>query len=362
MNDDLPYWVGFNMVKGVGPAKLQALHDRFGTLEAAWHSSPATLKQLGIDQRTLDSLAKSRAALNLAQEMEKLERQGVTVLIRTSADYPDLLRDIPNAPPVLYLKGSLHDADRWAVALVGTRQVSAYGRQMTREITRGLVQQGITIVSGLARGIDAIAHETAVETGGRTIAVLGSGLDCIYPAENRTLAARIADGHGAVVSEYALGVQPEAKNFPPRNRIISGLSLGTVVIEAAERSGALITADFAREQGRELFALPGNVTSKGSAGTNRLIQSGARLITGADDVLTELNLGQTQQHQAAQMVLPESAEEAALLPLLAEGAAHIDELSRQSGLPAALVSSTLIMMQLKGMVIAAGNAQYALAR
>lgn len=362
MSSELPYWVGFNIVKGVGAAKLQALRDYFGALEDAWRADVGQFKALGLDQRTIESIVSTRAALDLERVMQTLAQRGVQVLTLDAPAYPAQLREVPNAPPVLYVQGELGEVDRWAVAVVGTRQLTAYGRQMAREITRGLVQNGITVVSGLARGIDSIAHATAVEAGGRTLAVLGSGLDCIYPTENRQLAAQITDGHGALISEYALGVQPEARNFPPRNRVISGLSLGTVVIEAAERSGALITAMFAREQGREVFALPGNVTNRSSQGTNRLIQEGARLITSAEDVLHELNLGKAVQHQAAQMMLPESAEEAALLPLLADGPCSIDELSRQTGLPAALVSSTLVMMELKGVALSVGGSQYTLAR
>jgi DNA processing protein len=179
-------------------------------------------------------------------------------------------------------------------------------------LVAGLVQNNVTIVSGLARGIDAIAHKTAVELGGRTLAVLGSGLDCIYPAENRTLAQEIAQGQGAIISEYGLGVQPEAKNFPPRNRIISGLSLGVIIIEAGERSGALITTNFALEQNREVFAVPGNINSPVSQGPNRLIQEGAKLVMRVEDVLEELNLRMVVERTAVQMVLPETAEEVAL--------------------------------------------------
>jgi DNA processing protein len=224
------------------------------------------------------------------------------------------------------------------------------------------VQNNVTIVSGLARGIDAIAHKTAVELGGRTLAVLGSGLDCIYPAENRTLAQEIAQGQGAIISEYGLGVQPEAKNFPPRNRIISGLSLGVIIIEAGERSGALITTNFALEQNREVFAVPGNINSPVSQGPNRLIQEGAKLVMRVEDVLEELNLRMVVERTAVQMVLPETAEEVALYTQLSAQPVHIDELSRTTGLPSALVSSTLTLMELKGMVQQVGGMNYVLLR
>jgi DNA processing protein len=249
-----------------------------------------------------------------------------------------------------------------AVAVVGTRRLTAYGRQITRELVTGLVHNGVTVISGLARGIDAIAHKTALEAGGRTIAVLGSGLDCIYPAENRSLVQHIKDGRGAIISEYGLGVQPEAKNFPPRNRIISGLSLGVVVVEAGERSGALITANFAVEQNRDVFAVPGNINSVASKGPNRLIQEGAKLVTNVDDILAELNLQMVAEQAAVQLMLPETAEEAALLAHLTYQPTHVDELGRATGFPTSLVSSTLTLMELKGMVQQMGGMNYVLGR
>jgi DNA processing protein len=214
----------------------------------------------------------------------------------------------------------------------------------------------------LARGIDAVAHKTAVDMGGRTIAVLGSGLDAIYPAEHRLLAQNIANGYGALISEYGLGVQPEAKNFPPRNRIISGLSLGILVVEAGERSGALITTNFAAEQNRDVFAVPGNINSPASKGPNQLIQQGARLVTCVEDILEELNVHMVAEHTAVQMALPESAEEIALYAHLSAQPIHIDDLSRASGLPTGMVSSTLTIMELKGMVQQVGGMNYILCR
>ncbi|MGB1252216.1 MAG: DNA-processing protein DprA [Candidatus Promineifilaceae bacterium] len=362
MSSDPKFWIGFNIVKGIGPAKVRALLDHFGDLERAWHANERELKKIGFDKRTIKSFFGTRADINLDAEVDKLAQHGVRMLCWDSADYPTSLRHIPTSPPTLYIKGELKESDKWGIAIVGTRKLTEYGRQMTHEITTGLVRRSITIVSGLARGIDSIAHKVAVDMGGRTIAVLGSGIDQIYPPENRRLAEQIANGRGAIVSEYALGVAPEAKNFPPRNRIISALSLGSAVIEAGYPSGALITARFAAEQGRNIFAVPGNVNSAASKGTNKLIQDGAKLITSAKDILDELHLEHVEEQKALQLTLPESAEEAALIPHLLNTPAHVDDLSRATGMPSALVGSTLTLMELKGMVQQVGRMQYVLIR
>ncbi|HRQ37520.1 MAG TPA: DNA-processing protein DprA [Chloroflexota bacterium] len=359
---DEKYWLGFNLVNGVGPAKVQALLDYFGSLAAAWQATELQLAQIGFDRRTIKNLQETRTAVDLDRAWEQVRAAGIHLLTWDSPDYPAYLKEIPTPPPLLYVQGELQEADQWAVAVVGTRRLTSYGRQVTQDLVAGLVRHNITIVSGLARGIDAVAHKTAVEMGGRTIAVLGSGLDAIYPTEHRQLAHSIAQGHGALVSEYGLGVQPEAKNFPPRNRIISGLSLGILVVEAAERSGALITANFAAEQNRDVFAVPGNINSPASKGPNQLIQQGARLVMGVEDILEELNIHMVAEHTAVQMALPETAEEIALYTHLSSQPVHIDDLSRASGLPTGMVSSTLTIMELKGMVRQVGGMNYILCR
>ncbi len=356
---ELKYWLGFNLVKGIGPAKMQALIGAFGSLDTAWRATEFELRKIGFDQRAINSFIAARAELDLDERLAQVQTAGINLITWESPDYPAYLREIPNAPPVLYAQGRIKEADKWAVAIVGTRRLTSYGRQVTRDLTVGLVRNGVTIVSGLARGIDSVAHQTAVDAGGRTIAVLGSGLDCIYPSENRRLASQIIDGRGAVISEYALGVHPDARNFPPRNRVISGLSLGVIVVEAGERSGALITSKFALEQDREVFAVPGNINSPVSRGPNRLIQRGAKLVTSADDVLEELNLTMVAEKTAVQLALPESAEEAALMAHLSAQPVHIDELSRATGMAASLISSTLTLMELKGMVQQVGGMNYA---
>jgi len=359
---DLKYWLGFNLVKGIGPAKVQALLDYYGSLATAWQANEFELYKIGFDKRAVANLLQARHELDLDAALAQAHQANIKLLTWETPDYPSYLREIPTPPPLLYLQGDLLEQDRWAVAVVGTRRLTSYGRQVTRDLVAGLVQNNITVVSGLARGIDAVAHKTAVELGGRTLAVLGSGLDAIYPADNRALAQEITQGHGAIISEYGLGVQPEAKNFPPRNRIISGLSLGVIIVEAGERSGALITTNFALEQNRDVFAVPGNINSPASQGPNKLIQEGAKLVTRVEDVLEELNLHMVAERTAVQLVLPETAEEIALYTQLSAQPVHIDDLSRSTGLPSALVSSTLTLMELKGMVQQVGGMNYVLLR
>ncbi|MCP5098758.1 MAG: DNA-protecting protein DprA [Chloroflexi bacterium] len=359
---DLKYWLGFNCVKGIGPAKLTALLNYFKTPAAAWGATTFQLQRIGFDKRAINSFVKTRESLDLDRYLAQVEAFGVEVITWNSAHYPAYLKEIHNPPPVLYAVGKMKEIDQWAVAIVGTRRLTSYGRQVTKDLVAGLVRNNITIVSGLARGIDAVAHRTAVELGGRTIAVLGSGLDCIYPAEHRQLVEDIKNGHGAVLSEYGLGIKPEAKNFPPRNRVISGLSMGVVVVEAGERSGALITTKFALEQDREVFAVPGNISSPVSRGPNNLIQQGAKLVSRVEDILEELQLTQVVEHTAVQLALPETAEEVALYTNLSGQPTHIDELCRTSGLPTGLVSSTLTLMELKGLVQQVGGMNYVLCR
>jgi len=341
--------------------KFRALLDHFGDLEEAWRADAHELRRAGLDQRALENLLTTRTDISLDDEMEKIERQGVRVLIWDDPAYPPQLLNIYNPPPVLYVKGEILDEDQWAVAVVGTRGATVYGKEVTRQIGGDLARNRITVVSGLARGIDSEAHRAALDAGGRTIAVLGSGVDVIYPAESRRLAGIIAE-RGALVSEYALGTPPEASNFPPRNRIISGLSLGVVVVEAGERSGALITADFALEQGREVFAVPGNIFRKKSMGTNKLIQQGAKLVLSVEDILEELNLKMVSQQAEVRAIVPENETEAALLEYITTEPIHVDEIGRKSGLPIAQVSSTLALMELKGMVRQVGGMNYVLAR
>ncbi len=359
--NDLRYWVGFNIVRGIGPTRLRALLDYFGDVERAWHAPAEELCSAGLDRRSLQNLLAARAALDLDRELQQIAAVGAQVLTWESPGYPRLLREIADPPPVLYVKGAITEEDAWAVAVVGTRRASAYGRQVTRQLTTALARSGITVVSGLARGIDGEAHRAALQAGGRTIAVLGCGIDRIYPPEHRKLAGEII-ARGALVSDYPLRTPPEGPNFPPRNRIISGLSLGVLVTEAGVRSGALITAGYAGEQGRDVFAVPGSILMRGSAGTNALIQDGAKVVLRPEDILEELNLTMVTEQAEARQVLPADETEAALLAHLSAEPTHVDELRRQVGLPIAQVTSTLALMELKGMVRQMGGMKYVVAR
>jgi len=356
------YWIGFNHVAGVGPARLKMLAAHFSSLEAAWNADERSLARAGLDQRTIASLLETRRTLDLDAIQRQLDDLGASALTLEDGDYPALLKELPDAPPVLYVRGTLSDRDHWAVAIVGTRKASHYGRDTAFRLAYDLAREGLTVVSGLALGIDAAAHQGALEGGGRTIAVLPCGIDAVYPPEHRDLARRVAD-QGALVTEFPPGTGAESKNFPPRNRIISGLALGVIVVEAPEKSGALLTAESAAEQGREVFAVPGQTTSIASKGSNRLIQDGAKLIMSIDDILTELNLTRDAAQTRVEVahIAPASSQEQQILEQLSAEPLHIDDLCRLLGLPVATVSSTLALMELKGMVRQVGNMQYTLA-
>lgn len=360
--DPKVYWVAFNLVKGIGSVRLKALLDHFGDLAAAWQAPADSLRAADLPLKTLENLLRIRHDCSLERVWESIQRRGLQVLTWDDPEYPRRLREIDQPPPVLYVRGTLTEEDEWSVAIVGTRRVTAYGRQVADELATFLAQQGITVVSGLARGVDRVAHESALKAGGRTIGVLGSGVDRIYPPEHQKLAERMAE-YGAVISDYPLGTPPESVNFPPRNRIISGLSLATVVIEASETSGALITASFAANQGREVFAVPGGIYAPQSKGTNNLIRDGAHPLLRFEEILQVLNLEKVQEHKSARSLLPADELEARLLSILQDcEAQHIDEICAMSGLSIEQVSATLTIMELKGMVRQAGGMSFSIVR
>ncbi len=357
MDEQKKYWVGFNLVKGIGSARMRALLQAFENAENAWKASATDLENAGLSARLIENISILQAKDTLEQTWANIQANDIQVLTWEDEEYPRRLKEIEQPPPVLYLRGQLSEADQWAVAIVGTRRVTAYGRQVSEEIARQFVQNGITVVSGLARGVDSIAHQAAMSNEGRTLAVLGSGLDQIYPPEHRKMAEEITQ-RGALISDYPPGTAPEAANFPPRNRIISGLSQAVVVVEAGEKSGALITAAFATDQGREVFAVPGYLYAPQSKGTNSLIHEGAHIFTDVRDVLDILNLTQVNHYRTARKALPADATETQLFSLLGREALHVDEIRLQTNLPIEQVTSTLTLMELKGLVRQVGSMRY----
>ncbi len=351
------YWLAFHRVPYIGPARLRRLIETFGSLERAWSASASELQRC-LEDRARTELVKARANLDVAALYRQVIDSGVQVTTPVDLSYPSLLSEIPAPPPVLYYRGEILETDRTAVAIVGTRRVTPYGREMAARLAGDLARAGVTIVSGLARGVDGMAHQAALDAGGRTIAVLGSGINRIYPPEHRNLASRIAE-QGAVLSDYLPETPPDGVNFPPRNRIISGLSLGVVVIEAPDRSGALITVDFAADQGRDVFAVPGPVSAPNSTGTNRLIREGARLVRSADDVLEDLQIRRNPEQVAMQQALPLDEDERRLLAVLTSVPQHIDDIAALSDSTVADVAGRLMMLELQGLVRNTGAQHYA---
>jgi DNA processing protein len=361
-NDRPKYFVGLSLLPGIGSVRLGRLVDRLGSVQAAWHAGAADLRACGVDDKSVTAAVERRKHIDLDRELERVEAIGAHVVTWGDPEYPSALKETFNRPPVLYVRGTLEERDAQALAVIGTRRPTSYGKAEVMRITPPLVERGLTIVSGMARGIDTLAHRAALEAGGRTIAVLGSGIDVLYPWENRALSERIAE-NGAVITEYAMGTQPDAFNFPARNRIISGLALGTLIVEAGEKSGALRTAFFALDQNREVFACPGRISDAQSAGCNRLIQQGqAKLVAGPEDVLEELNLAAAPTQLRIDYSAAANPVERKILELLSGEPVHVDELGRTASLTASEVTSTLTMLELRGVIRHVGAMHYVLSR
>jgi len=349
-SSETKYWVAFSRLPRIGSVRAGRLLAYFGSMEAAWRASVSDLRDAGLDQGTVSSIVAGRETISPDGEMDRLQRAGVHALTWEDEAYPARLKEIDDKPPVLYVRGELRPEDEWAVAIVGTRRATPYGRQAAEHFASDLARHRITVVSGLARGVDAVAHRAALAAGGRTVAVLACGLDLVYPPEHAKLALEIAE-RGALISDYPLGTQPRSEYFPRRNRILSGVSLGVLVVEGDVDSGSLITARLALDQDREVFAVPGSIYSPTHRGPNKLIREGeAKLVQATEDILEELNLTMATQQLQLREVAPEDPTEAKLLRLLSSQPAHIDEVQRASGLPIAAVSSALALLELKGMV------------
>ena len=357
----LAHWIAFSRVMGIGPVRFKLLLTYFqDDAEAAWHATAKDLAEAGLDQKVIESFQKQCAAIDPLYELERLKNLRIEVITWKDEGYPALLRKIEYAPPVLYICGKLTDDDRhYTIGIVGTRKMSTYGRQVTEHLTRELVKGKITVVSGLAMGVDTVAHTTALDAGGRTIAVLACGLDTIYPPANHGLARRIVEsGQGALLTAFPLGIKPDAGNFPARNHIISGLSLGILVTEAPQKSGSILTANSALAQGREVYAVPSNIFSPSGSGSNKLIRDGAHPVTSISDILEHLNIHIFPAENEIHTRAPQNEEEKILLAVLTREPQHIDDLIRQAELPAHIVTSTLTILELDDMVKQVGNMQY----
>lgn len=359
---DLPYFNAFNTIPQIGSVRLRKLLNFFPNLETAWRAQTEELTAAGLEASVIEKVGETRQSFDVDEEFERLDTLQIKLLTWNDENYPKLLRQISNPPIVLYLRGEILPQDDLALAIVGTRRMSTYGKQAVQELTAGLVRAGLSIVSGLALGVDSAAHKTAVDHSGRTIAVLACGLDSIYPASNRILAEQIIESGGAIISELALGTPPLKHHFPFRNRIISGLALGTLVIEAAADSGSLITASHALEQNRQVFAVPGSIFNPGSVGPNNLLKMGAKAVTDVADILEELNLAEKHSQLLIEEIVGDNAEEEMILKILKREPLHVDLIIKNSGLPAQVVAATLTIMEMKGKARNLGANQYVISR
>ena len=368
-------WIALNMTPGVGPRVATNLLERFGSPSAVFHARRTELESVRLKPETIESIIKNEFDDRAAGELERVKKLGGDILILDDGSYPALLREIADPPITLYVRGDWQACfEQPCVAVIGSRQCSTYGENAAEMLSRDLATRGITVVSGFARGIDAAAHKGAIQGKGRTVAVMGTGIDMVYPKENTKLVREILDSGGAVVSQFPLGTPPLKDNFPYRNRIISGLSLGVLIVEASERSGSLITARLATEQNREVMAVPGNITSSNSYGTNYLIKAGAKLVQQWQDIVSEL------PSDIAARILPPKIEEKKngkssqqeLVPadlsdlehkvwslLAPDDATHIDILLETSGLSFGDLNSALVGLDIKDLIRVLPGKHYA---
>ncbi len=349
--DTLSYWLALKAVPGVGNRLFLQLLKQFGEPEKVFGASrKELLKVEGVSDSLASLIVHFTVPNEVVEDLALVRKNGYKIVTFSDSEYPALLRHIHDPPPVLYVHGNLR-SDSLNIAIVGSRNATSYGRTVTERLSSDLIARGFTVISGMARGIDSAAHTGALAGKGETVAVLGCGLGTVYPAENKSLFQKIAS-NGAVISEFPFLARPEAHHFPIRNRIISGMALGTVIVEATHKSGSLITARLATEQGREVFAVPGSVRSFKSMGTHRLIKQGAKLVEHVNDIIEELNIGPVTA--PAELKAPSGVkltpEEKIVLKQLSPYPTHIDSLVRQVSLSAGHVSSLLLQLELKGLV------------
>ena len=365
MHEQAKYFHAFNLFnERIGPMRYKKMLGYFGSLQQAWtNGGEQNFISAGLEEELARDIVARRPQMDLDKELAKLNKENISVITILDENYPKLLKEIHDPPYIMYIKGTLKSEDEFAIAVVGTRKLSTYGQQVASSLARELAQTGLTIVSGLALGIDTLAHLAALEQRTRTIAVVGSSLDrfSIFPPQNRSLAEKITQ-NGALLSEYPMGSAALPHHFPARNRIISGLSLGAVIVEAPQKSGAMITANHALSQNREVFAVPGSIFSDNSSGPNNLIKMGAKLVSSAQDILEELNLKNLASNIAVAKIAPDNEQEAMILKILSHDPQPVDLIVQETKMSAAVVGATLSLMEMKGKIKNLGGAQYVLAR
>jgi len=351
--NSLKYWLAWNKISDLGPKRFYKLLEYFGSADAAWQAKSGEIsKVLNLSPKISSRISEEKNNTNPQHELDLIHKHQASVITIEDVLYPENLKAIHCPPPVLYYKGTILELDKNAISIVGSRKATYYGKMVAEKLAKDLALAGLTIISGMARGIDTAAHKGALSVNGRTIAVLGCGIDYIYPPENRGLAQEI-EASGAVISEFPFSTLPERQNFPRRNRIISGLSLGTVVVEAAEKSGALITADFALDQGREVFAIPGNITSPLSNGSHNLIKQGAKLVNNYQDILEEIHIAFPQKTNEKEIILENTsltAEEKIIYQIITKEPSQIDEIIETSKLSIGKVSEILLNLELNDLI------------
>lgn len=365
MDKDKKYWLALSSFSGIGPLRFKSLFNYFGSAKRAWNANESELIKSGLGKKLTDQFLSFRNKFAIDLCLSALDKKGIGLMTLLDKNYPRLLKEINDPPFVLYYLGDIGTINEFdkCIAVVGTRKMTSYGKEAAERVVSGLTNAGYTIVSGMAYGIDAVAHRIAIKTDGKTIAVFGGGVDHVYPVSNTTLYFQIVKKGGLVLSEYPPGFRPSKNTFPQRNRIISGLSLGVVVIEGAKRSGTLITARHAAEQGRDVFAVPGPITSRNSSATSYLIKQGAKLVEKAEDILEEIDVNtkyqktdissgklragkNTDKDSNSQL----SKEEKIILNLLEKENLHFDDIVRRSGIEAKKLGGILGFMEVNGLV------------
>lgn len=365
MNDfseNTKYLIALSHFLKFGPVKIKRLRKYFPDFKTVFSASVNELMKAGIDEKLALEFISKRHLVPIDKILEQLQHENIGVMSINHKQYPKLLAEIYDPPEIIYYRGNLDSLTNFNIAVVGSRKYTDYGAQITEAIVKDLVHQGITIVSGLALGIDAVAHHATIREGGHTIAVLGTGINnrAIYPTTNKNLADKIISSGGLVFSEFPLNTPPLKHHFPQRNRIVAGLSLGTLVVEAAERSGALITSKYALDQNREVFAIPGNIYSPVSVGPNNLIKQGAKAVTSANDIVETLNIENIPAKITSQKIIAETPEEQIIITHLNHEPLHINDIIRITNLATSIASSTLTIMEIKGLVRNIGGMKYIL--